>query len=299
MTRLANIWVIDDDPTNLKLVRIFLEGTNHKLQTFECAEAAWDRLLTQHQTVDVIVLDRVMPGLDGMSFLKRAKAHEHICDIPVIMQTVEAKADQVAAGIDSGVHYYLAKPYDKAVLRSVIDAAADFYTSAKQMKHSVDQFALLSTCMEKGTFRFRTIEDAMSLARGLSRLFPDSAKIVTGLSELMINAVEHGNLGISYAEKSQLLLDHRWKEEINLRLASEEYSDKRARIDVDVAEHYVEARISDEGKGFDWPKYLDPDPERMLDDHGRGILIAKGMSFDSLEYSKSGTCVTVRCNRSG
>ncbi|MGJ8670457.1 MAG: response regulator [Oceanococcus sp.] len=294
---MANILVIDDEPVHLKLVAMFLEDTPHKLQCFESPVTAWETLLAHSETIDLILIDRLMPILDGMSFVRKAKANESTSAIPIIMQTVAASAVQVAEGIDAGVHYYLTKPYDQQVLRAIINAAVDDFAAAKALRTDIDQYSYLSHCLQQGTFLFRTIDEAMQLARGLSNLYPDPKRVVTGLSELMINAVEHGNLGISYAEKSRLIEQERWKEEINRRLALKEYSHRQARVEIEVTQGHIEARICDEGEGFDWAKYIEPDPERMMDAHGRGILIAKGMSFDNLEYSATGTCVTTRCHR--
>jgi phosphoserine phosphatase RsbU/P len=59
----------------------------------------------------------------------------------------------------------------------------------------------------------------------------------------------------------------------------------------------VRFTIRDEGPGFEWQKYLDVDPRRAFDNHGRGIAIARGMSFDRLEYRGRGNEVVavVRC----
>ncbi len=53
-------------------------------------------------------------------------------------------------------------------------------------------------------------------------------------------------------------------------------------------ERDVYFRIRDEGKGFDWESYLQFDPERAFDTHGRGIALARNMSFSRLEYLGSG-----------
>jgi hypothetical protein len=50
----------------------------------------------------------------------------------------------------------------------------------------------------------------------------------------------------------------------------------------------VRFTIRDEGKGFDWKKYLEVQPQRAFDNHGRGIAIARAMSFCSVEYRGSG-----------
>ena len=56
-------------------------------------------------------------------------------------------------------------------------------------------------------------------------------------------------------------------------------------------------RIVDEGDGFDWTRYLDFDPARAFDPHGRGIAVARLSSFDALEYIGKGNLVIATVNR--
>ena len=60
--------------------------------------------------------------------------------------------------------------------------------------------------LEKARFRFRTLEDARTLAFLIANCFPEPQVAVYGLNELLINAVEHGNLGITFAEKTKFVL---------------------------------------------------------------------------------------------
>jgi anti-sigma regulatory factor (Ser/Thr protein kinase) len=127
----------------------------------------------------------------------------------------------------------------------------------------------------------------------LANACPDPERVVVGLSELIINAIEHGNLGITYEEKTRLNQDGEWLREVERRLQSEEYADKRVVVDFERGPLSIRIRIADEGAGFDWHGYVDPDPERAFDNHGRGIAMSKLLYFDSLEYHGKGNEVTV------
>jgi hypothetical protein len=108
----------------------------------------------------------------------------------------------------------------------------------------------------------------------------------------MVNAVEHGNLGVTYQEKAQLKWEGDWEGEIARRLTLPEYSDRVATIRVErLAAETVRFTISDEGAGFDWQKFLTFDPDRAYDPNGRGIAMAKMLSFASLEYQGLGNVV--------
>ena len=72
--------------------------------------------------------------------------------------------------------------------------------------------------MRQARFHFRTLEEAANLAYKIAACFPEPQKAAFGLNELMHNAVEHGNLGIGYDEKANLLRSGSWREEVERRL---------------------------------------------------------------------------------
>ena len=115
-----------------------------------------------------------------------------------------------------------------------------------------------------------------------------------GLVELLVNAVEHGNLGITYAEKSALRQASRWEDEVERRLSQEPWRSRRARVALRREGSQVEFTITDEGAGFDWKPFLDFDPARAFDLNGRGIAMARKLGFSSLEYRGAGNIVVVR-----
>ena len=105
-----------------------------------------------------------------------------------------------------------------------------------------------------------------------------------GLTELLVNAVEHGNLEISYDEKTELTRERALQREISRRLALPAYRDRVAAVRFERSGGRVQVEICDQGPGFDPEPYLTIDPRRVFDSHGRGIAIAKLLSFDRLEY---------------
>ena len=118
--------------------------------------------------------------------------------------------------------------------------------------------------------------------------------MVLGLQELLTNAVEHGNLGISYADKTRLVLENRWADEVERRLAQPGWGRRTVTVTLSREAGDITLTIQDEGDGFDWRKYLEFDPERAFDPHGRGIAMARMMSFDALDYQGNGNTVVVK-----
>ena len=147
--------------------------------------------------------------------------------------------------------------------------------------------------MDEVGYQIRTLQEARDLAHALAEAHPDPDRVVIGLTELLVNAVEHGNLGITYEEKADLLERGAFDAEIERRLALPELAARRVRVTLRRDPEGIVTRIEDEGEGFDWHPYLDrePDSDRALDNNGHGIAIARGMSFDDLSYDGRGNVV--------
>lgn len=155
------------------------------------------------------------------------------------------------------------------------------------------------TLLRHGRFELQTLTEARHLAELLAYAFPDPSRTQLGLTELLVNGIEHGNLGISYAEKSALLDQGRFETELVRRLALPEHMKKRVHITVERTDRDLEMTILDAGSGFDWKRYLDLNRERADDLHGRGIAMAKHVSFDEVEFRGCGNQVVVSVSLKG
>jgi len=281
-----HLLAVDDEQVNLEIIREYLDDPRIVLDLAEDAAAAWQRL--EAKPYSVVILDRMMPGMNGIDLLRRLKADERFRAIPVIMQTAAAEPEQVREGIEAGAYYYLTKPYKPEALTAIVHAAlADVEEQSAAARRAEDQAETLRL-MDAAEFHFATLDDANRLAGLLASLCPQPEAVAIGLTELMINAVEHGNLGISYAEKARLKREESWEAEVRRRQLLPELADRQARIGMQRAADKIVFRISDEGPGFDWRHYLDFDPARVFDPNGRGIAMARRMSFAQLEYRGSG-----------
>jgi len=138
--------------------------------------------------------------------------------------------------------------------------------------------------LRQGRFDLQTLSEAKNLAELLAYAFPDPACAQLGLTELLVNGVEHGNLELSYDEKSRFLEQGKLDGELARRLALPEYAHRRVRVAMERTGTELRLTIVDEGKGFDWRPYLDLEGERSDKSHGRGIAMSKAIGFDRLEY---------------
>jgi CheY-like chemotaxis protein len=280
--------VVDDEPIVQYIISECLADEGYALQMEADGDAAWTTLTTKGKEIDVIILDRVMPGLDGLELLKRIKATADFRHLPVIMQTAMSRPEDVREGLEAGAHYYLTKPFDPRALLTIVKAAVEDAESSKAKAATHEDFLRSLRTLTCAEYEFTTLEDARVLAYLLSLACPTPPLAAMGFTELLINAIEHGNLGISYDEKKDLRNSGLWEAEIERRLQHPEYSDRKAHLRLERLPHMLRFTITDQGKGFDWQRYMDFDPERAFDPNGRGIAMARQMSFSRLQYQGDG-----------
>lgn len=282
------VLVVDDHALDRKLLTVHLTSEGYRIETAADGVEAWGKLIADPQRFDVVLLDRTMPRMGGMQLLTQMKESEELRMLPVILQTAASRHDQILEGIRAGAYYYLTKPYDVEMLLSVVrTASADsrgYRALQARCKKGEDSLRLL----DRATFTFQTIEQAHDLGMLLANTCPNPEVSVIGLTELLVNAVEHGNLGISYEEKSRLYKTGGWNEEVRKRLALPENTEKRAEVSFERDRNCIRFIIRDQGAGFDWQSYLQIDPSRAFDTHGRGIAMANRLSFTRLEYRGCG-----------
>lgn len=290
MPKLAKLLVVDDEPFNLEIIAEHLDGAGYELVTANDGQEAWELLQgAPEDEFDALILDRMMPRMDGLTLLKLVKQEARFRQMPVIMQTAAASKEQVMEGIQNGAYYYLTKPFDGEVLATIVRAALTDRAGWKDLAREAQQEGHILSLMTEGTFRFRTLEDARGLAQSLASRCPDPTNVGLGLLELLVNAVEHGNLGISTKEKARLLHQGIWEEEVRRRVEMPENAAKWASVTMKRDGLAVRFHIRDAGPGFDWKVFEQFDPARAFEPNGRGIALARQLCFADLEYLGTGS----------
>jgi DNA-binding response OmpR family regulator len=285
------ILVIDDDPLIRGLLEYQLRRAGYEPTLAEDGSRGLSLLQEQPERFASVLLDRTLPGMNGMEVLARVKSDDALRTLPVIMVTGIADPGSVREGLEAGAYYYLTKPFDGpmllAIVRTAVNDRREHRTLRESTRRTVGSFSL----MMRGDYELRTLEEARVLAGLLAQCSADPERIVVGLSELLVNAVEHGNLGITYEEKTALIESGAWEEEVQRRLRLPANRDKRAKVAFERASGELRYRIEDCGAGFDWRRYLEISPARAFHTHGRGIAMSRSLSFDRVEYFGAGNQV--------
>lgn len=288
----ARLLVVDDEELNREIIVEYLEDEDCEL--VEAASGEEALALLACQDFDAVLLDRMMPGLDGTEVLREIKKTRRLADMPVIFQTAAAAQEQIAEGLRLGAYYYLTKPYHRDALIAVVEAALHIGRQRRELTQKLTDYNGVMHLVQEARYCVRTLDEARALAVALAVACAEPQRAGMGLTELLINAVEHGNLGITFEEKAELLGTGRWHSTILERLALPENRDKRVEVRTLRQGREMAVIIKDQGPGFDWKQFLTMDEWRAFYPNGRGIMLAREIAFTSLQYRGCGNEVEVR-----
>ena len=179
----SHVLAVDDEALNLEILLEYFDGENTlSLETADGGEAAWSLLQNPQNEFKAILLDRMMPGLDGIGLLKRIKADPRLSGIPVIMQTAANSAAQIREGLETGAYYYLTKPYRRDNLLAIVQAAlADAemrYALRQQLHGHINSLQFLN----QAEFSIRNVDEASQLASFIAQACPNPEMVVMGIS---------------------------------------------------------------------------------------------------------------------
>jgi len=115
------ILVVDDEQAILELVRYNLAKRGYRVLLAETGESAL--LLGKNDLPDLILLDLMLPGIDGLDVCRQLKANPRTQHIPVLLLTARGQEEDIAMGMEMGADDYITKPFSPKVLISRIRAA--------------------------------------------------------------------------------------------------------------------------------------------------------------------------------
>jgi class 3 adenylate cyclase len=142
------VLVVDDIEANLRLMRAVLEPGGYEVLTATSGEQALELLGTRD--VDIVLLDVVMPGMDGFEVCRRIRGDERTAFLPVVMVTATSGPEKASA-LEAGADDFVTKPFDRAELlarvrslvrirryqRTIVEQAAQLAAWNQQLEHRV------------------------------------------------------------------------------------------------------------------------------------------------------------------
>lgn len=293
------ILIIDDDEQAIKHATDFIklgEQNNHEVFVARSCQEGFKLLNSHCKNIDVILLGREMSKMTGIEFMKMHNEDNKFKHIPVIMHATSTNKEHVKEAYALGIFHYLVKPYSPTVLNSVIGSAIHFYTKQRELLTEIKDTQTLYQYIEKASFKIRSLEEADLTGMNIATLFPEPDKVMLGISELITNAIEHGNLGLTNQDKMNLQKQSKWYDEVKRRLEMPENKNKSVRVTYKRDDKQIILNIKDDGPGFDFKKVLEIDPTKDEESYGRGIVFAAKLSFDKIEYVGKGNEVICTVN---
>ncbi|WP_144816468.1 PP2C family protein-serine/threonine phosphatase [Aerolutibacter ruishenii] len=118
---MARILVVDDDPFNRDVLSRRLQHHGHGVDVAEGGAQALQA--AQDTAYDLVLLDIMMPGMDGHQVLSAFKDHDRLAQVPVMMISALEDTDTVVRCLSSGAEDYLTKPFNPHILRARVDSA--------------------------------------------------------------------------------------------------------------------------------------------------------------------------------
>lgn len=117
---MSSVLVVEDEKHLADGLRYNLEAEGYSVETVNDGEAALSLLLEEQRTYDAIVLDVMLPGIDGFAVAAELRAANHY--VPLLMLTARSRPEDVLKGFESGADDYLPKPFELSVLMARIHA---------------------------------------------------------------------------------------------------------------------------------------------------------------------------------
>ena len=117
---MSAVLIVEDEKHLADGLRYNLKAEGYKVDVAGSAEEAYPLLTDNQPAYDVVVLDVMLPGMDGFSLASRLRSQGHF--VPILMLTARGQAEDVLRGFEAGADDYLPKPFDLSVLLARINA---------------------------------------------------------------------------------------------------------------------------------------------------------------------------------
>lgn len=257
----------------------------------DAIEKCWER------NYQLIMVETELPNNeDAFEFIEKVRIK--MPESMFIVLTKDAKMANAVEAFQSGAIDFIAKPVNVKDILSILTKFQSL-TSYSRMSYDVQGMVV----EEKRSFVLPTdfylinlfLDDLMKMIQN----FPDFNKsesrgIRFSLYEMIVNAMEHGNLEISYEEKKNLLEEFiDYYEYLESKAKEPAYRNRKVWFSYHFTENKIVFVITDEGPGFDVSKVPSPkDAQNINNLNGRGILITK-INMNEVMYNEKGNSVTL------
>ncbi len=289
---MKSILVIDDESPVREVLKIALRENGYTVREAEDGKKGMDSFYETKP--DIVITDVNMPEMSGITVTQKIRALN--ADVDIVIMTGYGSEDLVIEALRAGASNYIKKPISFKELFTILDGL--YLKRQNKKRHEVLKEVLLE---ERKTIAIDN--DIRKVWGTVNQIFFNVPSrlgereldgIKLGLYEIIVNAIEHGNLGITFEEKEDALNRNSYQNLLEVRLKKALEEKKTVSIDSVLDRGGIAIEVRDEGKGFDYSNLPNAtDAESIMSAHGRGILLAS-LYFDSIEFRSPGNAVVLR-----
>jgi DNA-binding response OmpR family regulator len=288
------VLIVEDSVHFREYLRTVAENLGH--ETILARDGEEGLSIFREYNPDLVLADIQMPNMTGLELLNHIRNEND--DVIMVMMTAFDSADFAAEALRLRAQNYLRKPFSFQEYRGLLDkyqAVVENRTLDREIMGMIvrreltmkvdNRIELLPKIVDR---LMRETEDAIKREEWLG--------VHLGLSELLMNAIEHGNLEITFKEKRTALNESPvgWDMLYRRRMTDPRLAGRWTTIDFRLDDSGCEWTIADEGSGFDWRSLPNPlEEENPYEPLGRGIFISR-FQFDELEYISPGNSVRIK-----
>ncbi|MBU1109898.1 MAG: response regulator [Candidatus Riflebacteria bacterium] len=285
------ILVVEDDDATRSLMAMIIKRQGH--ETVSAPDGLEGLKTFKTFQPDVVFTDIQMPNMDGLEMLEKIRKLDSNA-LVIVNSTLDAPQYTLKA-LRLKANDYLVKP----VMEKDIITLLNKYAQVMQSRTRTREVYGLIYQRNLGMKIFNQLDlvckivDRLMLETEHALPEQDRLGIHLGLVEMLANAIEHGNLQITYDEKTEALegASGDWLKLVETRTSTAPYEDRTVNLEFNMSKERCEWLITDQGPGFAWNDIPDPnDPENLLASHGRGIMLTR-LQFDECSYLGSGNQV--------
>lgn len=263
MLKDLNVLIVDDEADILNILDFFIKKNGGNPLKASDAFKALEIVYNPEINIDVIILDIMLPVLDGFQVAQILKMQRDYNNIPIIMLSALNEKESIKKGFMVGSDEYIVKPAGEEF---VVNTIKRVYENNQKLLKSGREYNIKFEL--KSDFSY--IKEINNMAKWIfSNTKADEwmvSDLIYSLNEMCTNAIEHGN-----------------KKDIT----------KKVFIECDIFKDKINIIIEDEGKGFDpedtFERLNEADMFRL---RGRGIIITRKL-MDKISYSENGNSVTM------
>jgi phosphoserine phosphatase RsbU/P len=170
-----NLLIVDDLPENIKVLGNSLQNANYRISFATSGQQAIEMALKND--IDLILLDIMMPGMDGFEVCRQLKQEDRTDHIPIIFITAKAEKEDIVQGFECGAVDYVTKPFNAAELSARVQTHLELKRTKKILRDQAEELAWTNKRLMKKNQKLERALEEIETLKGLLPVCSNCKKI--------------------------------------------------------------------------------------------------------------------------